>query len=527
MSAPTTDQLLDLLARTTDEGWLTPLLQDTDSRAALTAIAAIGQRVGLAVDRCCSAGLISLASLGSPGTTTITGTRTGGLASTLLKNTQFQDSRGAMYLLQQDVLFPAGPSSLPLVALSVRLTESVNTVNEPPMSFFPAYGVAAATFATPIQITTMIKHAYLTGQRVRINGVLGNTAANGFFTITVLNDTQFTLNGSVGIAAYTGGGIVQPAPFDISIVTATPVEGGAVDWLSVLARERGQRRQAGELADDFRARVRNIEDIVSPNAISVIVSGVLQRFGVPTFALKEPFFLGEAAADRAAIFLESFGQSFGDDPFNGYLDNPNRDMISRREATAYFEVDVTQPINLLTVSAFFDSPAAFLDYSFADAVDFTALSAMTQAMRDELDIKKAGGVQYDILIDLLTVLLGQGTRVAVGDATVFTLTPPAGKVWALYDCFMGVSVPNATAVAGPLSSHLHFTFDDASTFDLPTQTLYSPPELEFGSVHFIMSQLIALAFPFKPIVSITGVASSDGVNTMRLVASFWVVEITL
>ncbi len=61
---------------------------------------------------------------------------------------------------------------------------------------------------SPIQITTTAPHALVTGQTVTIAGVTGNTNANGNFTITVLNNTQFTLDGTTGNGAYGGGGTV-------------------------------------------------------------------------------------------------------------------------------------------------------------------------------------------------------------------------------------------------------------------------------------------------------------------------------
>ena len=69
--------------------------------------------------------------------------------------------------------------------------------------------VSAATFATPIAISTSASHGLSTGDSVTVSGVLGNTAANGGWTITVTGLTSFTLNGSVGTGSYTGGGRVS------------------------------------------------------------------------------------------------------------------------------------------------------------------------------------------------------------------------------------------------------------------------------------------------------------------------------
>jgi len=66
--------------------------------------------------------------------------------------------------------------------------------------------ISNATNAAPIQITTTVAHGYVTGQSVSIADVSGNTAANGTWIITTSGGTTFTLNGSVGNGAYTGGG---------------------------------------------------------------------------------------------------------------------------------------------------------------------------------------------------------------------------------------------------------------------------------------------------------------------------------
>ena len=65
-----------------------------------------------------------------------------------------------------------------------------------------------AAAGTPIVITTNEKLGYREGDPVRISGVTGNTAANGDFTIHILNDNQFQISGASS-GDYTGGGQVQ------------------------------------------------------------------------------------------------------------------------------------------------------------------------------------------------------------------------------------------------------------------------------------------------------------------------------
>ena len=59
---------------------------------------------------------------------------------------------------------------------------------------------------SPIQITAN-NHGYKTGQKITITGVGGITAANGNWTVTVIDPNTFTLNGSIGSGTYTSGGV--------------------------------------------------------------------------------------------------------------------------------------------------------------------------------------------------------------------------------------------------------------------------------------------------------------------------------
>jgi len=71
--------------------------------------------------------------------------------------------------------------------------------------------VVAASDTAPIEITTPILHGLTSGDTVLIRGVSGNTAANGWWTITARTPTTFALEGSEGNGSYAGGGSVFPA----------------------------------------------------------------------------------------------------------------------------------------------------------------------------------------------------------------------------------------------------------------------------------------------------------------------------
>lgn len=78
---------------------------------------------------------------------------------------------------------------------------------------------------SPIVVTTTTTNTLFTGQQVNITGVLGNPAANGIYQITVLTGTTFSLNGTTGNGAYTGGGTVNTTPFSwaTNFTEGTPV----------------------------------------------------------------------------------------------------------------------------------------------------------------------------------------------------------------------------------------------------------------------------------------------------------------
>jgi len=84
-------------------------------------------------------------------------------------------------------------------------------------------GIVTASNATPIEITTATAHGLTTGAQVVIEDVVGNDAVfnmvaallpswrqqMGFWTITKTGDTSFTLDGSIGIGAGTGGKVIR------------------------------------------------------------------------------------------------------------------------------------------------------------------------------------------------------------------------------------------------------------------------------------------------------------------------------
>lgn len=75
--------------------------------------------------------------------------------------------------------------------------------------------ITNASNSSPILITSAA-HGRTTGDSVAIEGVLGNTAANGTWTVVVLNANTFTLTGSTGNGAYTSGGTAGRKRFTLN-----------------------------------------------------------------------------------------------------------------------------------------------------------------------------------------------------------------------------------------------------------------------------------------------------------------------
>ncbi len=84
--------------------------------------------------------------------------------------------------------------------------------------------ITGATQNAPITVTS-VGHNRVTGDRVQISGVLGNTAANGAWTIAVVDSNTFTLTGSNGNAAYTSGGTWHAAGIYAYSIDVTSANG--------------------------------------------------------------------------------------------------------------------------------------------------------------------------------------------------------------------------------------------------------------------------------------------------------------
>lgn len=536
----TRQEYLDLLAANSSDTWLEPKLEDADNLAILSALADMAARLDRSQVACNDALLISQAPGGAPGTTFVTLTAAAGPGGTLTAGlVLFEDARGWVYALTADVAVPAGPATVVVHIASQRQNNLVNTVDDPDIAFFGLRAVADATNDPgTITLSFTSEHIFHVGDIIKVEGVLGNTAANGIRRVrSVPSSTEIvietTAGGNIpGNGDFAGGGTTQPAPLQLEVVSAEPVVGGWVDMLSMHARERGQIRQQGEDTETFRARVRNITDVVSPIALSEAILGSANSFGLTDVEIREPFYLGETQALRDELQLDEFQGLFLDEHF---LDDPGRILYSLREVTAYFEIDVGQPDQLLQYGFFLDGTpavASFFDgLAFFDAETETYLQTAFSAIRQEVERKRAAGVSYDIVYDVWRVAQGRGVITNAADTLAFTLTPPAGRVWDVIEFMVGISAPALPVPGNAYSQYLIFTFEDATTFQTPTQILYDPTpgsDQINGIDNYPLWRLTALGFPYgKRVTQVEGFVDGDGVTALTQVASIWVAETTL
>lgn len=499
MSAFVLDDFVALLRRTTDPGWLDPILADADSAAVLTALMTEFVAMSAAADLACMAGAISTAPGGRPGTGVLTVQRTAsGTSGTVPKGYLFADERGIQMATMSDVPVSSMATTLVLPVQTLRQTELVNTPDD-----------AAGVVIDPLSPI-----------------VLDSSA------LTVL----IAPPGSSGIVSTTF----------TSVASASQILNGVVDYLSLHGDERGQLRQAFELEEPYRLRVRNIPDAISPEAVSQGVQGAASQVGLDGTIIREPFEDSATPALKEAMGLGSFDTyymsglddpatspktDFVDDPFFG-PPSPlpagfvlrSRETVSRREARAYFRVETPSVVNdpdglrFFCDSSFCDDPV----WGYLDVHDHPTVIASLMAIWEEANRKRAAGVQFDVLLPLAQEQVASGHAVAGASVLVTTQTPPVGKSWILVDFVAGHDAARSGTVPDPTTDfhRIRFTFTDA--------TIFQPQDFSgTTSEHLTVTRLSAIGYPLgKRISKIEGFVGGAGILDLGLVVDARVLEFT-
>ena len=131
-----------------------------------------------------------------------------------------------------DVPFAATTTGQRIVGLGTTATKLV------PSATFTVNAVrtlSGCTNATPIVCTSTVAHGYSVNDVVHVYGETGNTAANGSWYVSVVGSTTtFTLQGSVGNAADTGGGSsIKINPMISFINNTAPIFGGEASGIEI------------------------------------------------------------------------------------------------------------------------------------------------------------------------------------------------------------------------------------------------------------------------------------------------------
>lgn len=558
---------------TDEWGWLQPLLDDTDSAAILGGQITIFARLGAAVDHNGAQATISGASGGSPGSSLITVSRAAsGTSGTIPQGYIFADERSCQAFLTLAMAVGSGATSLVLPVQTLRQTELVNTEDDPGFGVDPGSAIIpdgaggilmapAALFIPDFRVIATTNQA-LTGLPT-IDGVaLGNADR-----VLLVGQTDQTQNGGWSVAAGAWARVselsvsanfvpnflcpvaqgathhgqlwkfttVGPVVLGTTLLAfaqvgltatvfrtfgpSTQILGGAADFLSVHGNERGIQRQTGESESSYRQRIRNIPDAVSPIAVADVVQAAAQQPGLPGFLTLEPFEDGADPALKTLHGLGSFSGMFLDDAGGptkrGYLDDPldGDVLIDRRTATNYLQITaqgfITDPAGevLFVDDGFLDDPV--LGYpDIGGGVPPDVLAALL-AMANDVQVKKAGGVLFDIVLDQDLNETGAGHSSSNVSTEVVTLTPPAGTIWVIDEAFAGHDSPTPNAA---IAHHLVFNLEGGATF---------------STANFFGSWTERVKRIGQRVTSVHGFVVSDGVVLANLVVNLKVLQMRL
>ena len=421
--------LLALLKRTSDPTWLSGILSTPDGQAIANAWTAVWEAASIAISKQVDASMISTAPAGSPGVCTLVLSRADATASGVIpQGYTFVSNLGVQLVVAMTVTVSSGQATVALPLVTLRQTDLVNTSE-------PAFDD-------------------LLDPGDYVDAILGSANPACSF---------FDLGHGAGVLTY---------------VSSTPIVGAIEDWLSAHGDERGCKRQDGEDAENYRARVRAIPDAVSPNAVARALDGCSAL--LPERWLVEPFLDGADPAARLALQLgfadsPSCDGSFCDDwlgePLAAKQPLATCECVGLRESRAYVRVDLVgelQDPDGMVLSCDDEGYCDDENWGYPDIGDHPAISSALQALLQELRSKIAGGVQTDVYLDDLEYLQASQEIVmgSPGIAMILDLTPPAGQFWLLKEGLL-TAFPLNPADLSTQTIALGLMFADSSTLLTP------------------------------------------------------------
>jgi hypothetical protein len=483
-SGPITQaEVLALLRRTTDDGWLNGMLRQPDGQAIIASKCSVFEATSNALMEQVDACMISTAPSGCPGRCNLTLTRVDSIATaTIPKGYKFLTSTGVELAVSLDVPVAAHQTSITLPLQSLRWIDLVNTVD-------PAFDDVLS---------------------------IGDTLD------VILSPDDGVVQDTLGVYLL---GIGEGT---LTYAASTTIVGAKMDWLSAHGDERGCHRQPNEDGEAYRLRVRAIPDAVTPIAIQEAVHGAQSQGNLPPVYMVEP--MRDQATDdaRTAINLVFADSVFCDD---GFCDDPlgvsvpgkgpfrTCETPSIREGRAYFRLAIDGPLEepdgsvLYCDDGFCDDPV----WGYPDIGLHPVLRASLRAIQEEARVKKAGGIQFDTYVECVDVLSATDSVTPSPTGVVaFKFTPTSGS-WLLRDGLVTCDVPGGALILDPTTDayKVQITLSDSTVLDSGWKTNTDGMPLR-------TFELEKIGYFSQRVTQIQGLVKSSVASSMRLVGTFWV-----
>ena len=392
--AITQAQALELLRRTSDAGWLGQELSGPDGTAVISARTSIAEATSQSIMSQAAACTISEAPGPAPGICTLTLARDDGSLSdiTIPAGYPFRTADGIDLIVSTAVITLAGQLTFDVRLETVRRTELVNT-------YVPAFDSL---------------------QEPGTHMQAGPAAYNVFDSIDNV--------------------VLGPdADYPLLYSKSTAITGATSDWIGAHGDERGQRRQAGETTEEYRARIRLFPDAVSPVAISTAIHGAANNAGLPDVVFVETINPGVSDAMAAAYSLgfqdTVFESDYCDDAVGvalaGKVPSRSLEMVSAREGRAYFRLVMTGQLQEE------DGAVLYLDDGYLDDANWgfpdldmqVRMKGALMTIHATANQLRAAGVQFDLYVENAEMVPSTGCAVGAS----WDLTPENGKAWLLLD----------------------------------------------------------------------------------------------
>ena len=190
----------------------------------------------------------------------------------------------------------------------------------------------------------------------------------------------------------------------ISVSQPDAIMGGVSGTLDAIGADRGQGRVPGETDDEYRFRLSELSDTISPNAIERILDCILTPCGI-RFTISEAGDINSLMGFTWDVHPYDFGQiaPVSKPPGSEYVGQGGV-YLGESTYTRFFIITVSCP-ELATVGLFYDDgpfPNAYDDIQFYDgdqAQNFDEYNACIARAYEAVDAARAAGVGFIIVQD--------------------------------------------------------------------------------------------------------------------------------